>query len=208
MVWKKSDFGFWLRAQGGFDRGTWEKGRRGMDYVEDESMVDEPREVTWWQWLDFSALGEIMVILIVALLVGILVFILYKSGRRGKGNRKTPKAIAVEKSEPAPRESVSIEALRAAYERARAEGRFRDALHFLFHIALAKLNIKGFPPIGPDQTNREYLLELSDSMAVEDFARLTHLHEMSWYGSKHLSEMEFESIAGEFMHFMDEGDAH
>lgn len=198
--------GFGL-VQRGFDRDTWEKGRKGLDYLEDSPQLQEPVETTDRGW-DFSFPSEMVMYVSIALLAGIVIFIVWrliKSGtfkKKERSHKKGREVTAIEELN----ELTPLDILFRAFEDARKKGKYREALRLLYQIILKKLTTRGVLIADIDKTNREYLREMRGNPLEGDFARLTLLHEIGWYGKDHIERVEFDAIVPIFMQFIDKTD--
>lgn len=218
MGWRKNESrrglktaaaGTILFLQRGFDRDAWEEGRRGLDYAEQPPPPDPSTTVPPSAGFgDLSLLSKpLMIMLFVAIALVIVWFVISSvKTRRRSAEKKSATSGGKRVNSDALDERTPWDILLREYERARAEGRYRDALRLLYGLTLNKLDHIGVLVADPDKTNREYLRELRGNALENDFARLTRLHEVGWYGDLSLHRNQFEAIEPMFMQFIDKID--
>ncbi len=216
MAWRRSEFRRWRAwlpgltmglLQRGFDRDAWEKGRQGLDYLENAPQAQEPLEATN-DGGSFSFPSElVMYTLIVLLAAAVIYFVrrLIRKGKSGGTKNSRGKYGEAEKTKEF-NELTPLDILFRAFEDARKEGRYREALRLLYQIILKKLSTRGLLIADTDKTNREYLKEMRGTPLEGDFAGLTRLHEIGWYGKEHIERVEFDAIVPIFMKFIDKTD--
>lgn len=194
-------------VQRGFDRDTWEKGRKGLDYLEDSPQLQEPVETTDRGW-SFSFPSEMVLYVSIALLTGVVIFIIWRLVKSGAFKKRKPsekKDHGITDTDEL-NELTPLDILFRAFEDARKKGKYREALRLLYQIILKKLTTRGVLIADTDKTNREYLREMRGNPLEGDFARLTLLHEIGWYGKQHIERVEFDAIVPIFMKFIDKTD--
>lgn len=92
------------------------------------------------------------------------------------------------------RDLTDAEALRAAAEKARAEGRYREAMIYLYSYQLLVLDKSHFIRLARGKTNRQYLRELRPHEALASLMlRSVHLFESAFFGGRTPSAGEIES---------------
>lgn len=188
---------WWVLAAGNFNRRLWERRRRGLDYVETKpESSDEPIQ-------DIEPYNlEPVLYVILAVVLFLIIRMLIRNYRKRLHSDGATRSVVGEVDpdvEESPgRTNLTEDELRRAMETARAEGRFRDAIRLLYLLALTRLRLRGWPPISPESTNREYLAKRRDAPEAERFYELTIAHERSWYGNMHLDGAQFDALREKF----------
>lgn len=215
MAWSGTDFfssfgvfsdgirGFF--SQRGFDREKWDAMRRDLQYEETPlNPVSTDAETSELPW---EAIINILTYVGIALIIGLIAYAVVRIVMRHRfsGNGKKSEVESVSEKEEVT-VLAPLDVLRKAYEKAKAEGDFREALRLLYRIVLKKLDIAGKLVADPDKTNREYLEELRGSTYASSFSDLTRIHEYRWYGESDVGEVEFNRLAPLFMAFIDKTD--
>lgn len=77
--------------------------------------------------------------------------------------------------------------------RAAAEGRWREAIHFVYWAVISRLEQRRLWPADRARTPREYLAQVADEDGRKaGLAQLTRSFESTWYGGRAAGAMEFE----------------
>jgi len=80
--------------------------------------------------------------------------------------------------------------------KAAAAGRWREAIHFLYWAAIARLESRRLWPADRARTPREYLaLVAGDDLRRESLAALTGSFERTWYGGRPAAESDYQRAA-------------
>lgn len=186
-------------AEGGIDRGKWEALRKGVDYSETLPEQAEQSGSSFW-WIVFADLLKYGLALVI---IAGLIFAVIKLF--GAVKFTSGKSVSEEDSEPGEEANAAeppLSALYAALEKAKAEGRYREAIRLLYQIALKKLGEAGKVDLRPEKTNRDYLNELHEKETAAAFGHLTRRYEYIWFGEGRAGRPEFEKYAPQFTEFI------
>ncbi len=206
MVWNVSSFGpsilikIWQLQD--LDRNVWESLRKGLDYNEKSPEPVEPTIPEPAGEFDFGVMLEIFRIVGVIILVLLLVFVIVKiiSGKRKKvipeSGSSDEGAVMIEAEMP-------VDVLWEAWQKAKAAGQYRESFRILYQIALKKLAEAGKILLHPEKTNWEYVTEIRDPLKSKEFADITVIYEMNWYGNSIPSESDFQKQHVAFLQFIE-----
>jgi hypothetical protein len=92
-------------------------------------------------------------------------------------------------------------------EEALAAGDYPLALRLHYLLALQTLHRGGWIRWKKEKTNREYIRELKGARLRDDFARLTRVFELVWYGESPFPESAYRRVAPAFRQFIDQAAA-
>ena len=185
------------------DPDKWDKLRRGLDYNEasppdiNQSANNVPPPVGLGVWMDMLR------IFLFIILIGALIYLIVRlilNTKKPDYNRKKP--IKSEKEEILPTALSTMEQLWEHYHKSKDAGDYRECLRVLYQISLKKLAENGWIETLPDKTNTEYLNELKSGAVANEFARLTQVHEYSWYGDTTVEVKDFKTYEPWFMNFI------
>jgi uncharacterized protein DUF4129 len=135
--------------------------------------------------------------LLIAVVVGALVFLgihLYRTRSRKPKKPKSETEAAAE-TEPAPHEQP-VAVLWQQAEKLAQDGRYLDALRSLYRAVLSLLHRRQLLRYESTRTNGEYVQEVrlapqAPAEVREPFERLTNLFERKWYGDRSCESAEF-----------------
>lgn len=185
------------------DPDKWDKLRKGLDYNEapppeiDPSTYNVPPPVGLGVWM------EMLRIFLFIVLIGALVYLIVKlflNSKKPDFSRK--KTIETEKNEIFPTALSTLDQLWEHYNKAKDAGDFRECVRVLYQISLKKLAEGGWIITKAEKTNIEYLNELQSGEVADEFARLTQVHEYSWYGDTTVEAEDFKIYEPWFMNFI------
>jgi len=207
MAWSASRFGlsemgnFWQLQSRELDRAVWENLRKGLDYTEKSPEPLQLETPNSSGNFDFGIILEIIRIAGAVILVLLLVFLVVKivSGKRKKAEKDFN--ISAE-TEDIVQTEMPIDVLWQGWQRAKAAGQYREALRILYQIALKKLGEADKIRLHPEKTNWEYVTEIGDPLKSKEFADITVIYEMNWYGNSIPTRSEFEKHHLVFLNFI------
>ncbi|HLO37143.1 MAG TPA: DUF4129 domain-containing protein [Lacibacter sp.] len=142
---------------------------------------------------------SIIEIVLWALLIGALLFVLYRIFLSDRGLFASPlrnKSLQVEEEQLT--DDVYLD---QQLQLAMKEGNYRLAIRYLYLQSLNKLSERGWLQLSPDKTNYQYVRELSKPQLKNAFARITLHYEYAWYGDFVIGQNIFEPIKKEFDQF-------
>jgi hypothetical protein len=130
-----------------------------------------------------------------AFLATVLLVLLYR-----RGLRSAIVAQAEIASSPAELPPTAAEALAAA-QRDAAEGRYRDASHFVFLSTLLWLEERGQARFTPAATNREYLAQIAAQPGVAAaLAPVVARFDRMWYGQDGVDDADYHDLLAAATH--------
>ena len=185
------------------DPDKWDKLRRGLDYNEapppdiDPSTYNVPPPVGLGVWM------EMLKIFLFIILIGALIYLIVKlilNSKRPDFSRKKP--IEAKKEETLPTALSTMEQLWEHYNISKNAGDYRECVRVLYQISLKKLAENSWIVTQAEKTNTEYLNELKSGVVANEFARLTQVHEYSWYGNTMVEVKDFKTYEPWFMNFI------
>lgn len=131
----------------------------------------------------------IIIVGFVVLLVIIVFFVVRLRGGRYQRNRRRPQVTALDS------ESELLFDNEQLAQRAVAEGRWRDAVRYMYLVLLRDLRDANLIDWRVEKTNRDYVREVSASSMAESFKSLVYDYERSWYGADETTSSDFERVA-------------
>ncbi len=141
----------------------------------------------------------IVEMLLWALLIGALLFVLYRIFLSDRGLFASPlrnKKMQVEE------EQLTDEVyLEQQIQQAIKDGNYRLGIRFLYLQSLSRLAERGWLQLSPDKTNYQYVRELAKPQLKNTFARITLHYEYAWYGDFVIGKDIFEPVKKEFDQF-------
>lgn len=138
-------------------------------------------------------------VLLWALLIGALLFVLYRVFLSDRGMFASPlrnKKLQVE--EETFTDDVYLD---QQLQQAIKDGNYRLGIRYLYLQSLNKLSERGWLQLSPDKTNYQYVRELAKPQLKNTFARITLHYEYAWYGDFAIEQNVFEPIKKEFEQF-------
>lgn len=138
-------------------------------------------------------------IILWTLLIGALVFVLYRVFLSDRGLFTSPtrnKKLDVE-DEPLTDERYLEQQLNESIR----NGNYRLAIRFLYLQSLSRIATKGWLQLSPDKTNYQYVREFAKPQLKQQFTRITLHYEYAWYGDFVIASDVFESVKQEFDQF-------
>src|SRR5690554_3223995 len=185
------------------DPDKWDKLRRGLDYAEAPPPEVDPATYNVPPLVGLGVWMEMLRIFLFILLIGALIYLIVRlilNSKKPSFNRK-------EKSENEPTEIMptalsTMEQLWEHYHKSKDAGDYRECLRVLYQISLKKLAENGWIITRAEKTNTEYLNELKSGEVADEFARLTQVHEYSWYGDTTLEAKDFKTYKPWFINFI------
>lgn len=182
-----------------FDREGWRELTRDLDYTETPrpQQENEPTEARDLTPVEPSAEGGVLslpgqtiALLLLALLIGLLVWLLLRQrGWLGQSN-KAQRTIRMEEVE----ENLPEAELPPLLERALEQQDYRSALRIQFLQVLQHLHQQGLLQWRKEATNRQYAREIADEALQADFRKLAHWFDWTWYGERALTEATFQQL--------------
>lgn len=185
------------------DPDKWDKLRRGLDYNEapppeiDQSTYNVPPPVGLGVWM------EMLKIFLFIILIGALIYLIVRLIlNTKKPDFSREKTIQGGKEEVLPTVLSTMDQLWEHYNKSKNAGDYRECLRVLYQISLKKLAENGWIITRAEKTNTEYLNELKSGEVADEFARLTQVHEYSWYGDTIVDAKDFNTYEPWFMNFI------
>lgn len=161
-----------------------------------ELLLKERRKQTGKRTVNIFPFIEV---LLWALLIGALLFVLYRVFLSDRGLFASPlrnKKLQVEEEKFT--DDVYLD---QQLQQAIKDGNYRLGIRFLYLQSLNKLSERGWLLLSPDKTNYQYVRELAKPQLKNAFARITLHYEYAWYGDFVIAENVFEPIKKEFEQF-------
>ena len=185
------------------DPDKWDKLRRGLDYNEAPPPEIDPSTYNVQPPVGLGIWMEMLKIFLFILLIAALVFLIVRLILNSKKSDGIPKkSTQGEKEEKLPTALSTMEQLWEHYHKAKDAGDYRECLRVLYQISLKKLAENGWIITRAEKTNTEYLNELQSGEVADEFARLTQVHEYSWYGDTTIEAKDFTTYEPWFMNFI------
>ena len=182
-----------------FDKATWEKITRNIDYSNEKH---PPAEVkTKNLHISFFSSGVLKIIFF-SIVGGLLAFVVF---RLLKGNLSVPNPAIrndIHTSMNVSEEERPDADLRRLYNEAVEKGNFRQAVRIFYLLVIRELSARQFIRWRKEKTNREYLFEMMNHGSYSRFAEITLLFERIWYGEMELNEHDFRLVDPEFRLFL------
>lgn len=182
----------------GLDAEKWQDLRKDMDFSETPpELAEQATDLSLnpgWEAL-LSALRIAGVVLLILLLVFLIVKLVLKAKRK---DEKPNQAATDETEDVLPTALAPMDVLWKAFNTAKNNGDFREALRLLYQISIKRMGEANFIHPEPDKTNWEYVTELKDAPQAQIFAGLTIIYEKCWYGDESLSPAIFRNYEANF----------
>ena len=143
-----------------------------------------------------SFLIQLLPYLIVASLVGLLVWVFLKmdTGHLAFENRQNAQAFLSDDEELIKRDDIQ-----GLIDSAIAAGNYRLAIRFYYLLALQKMSGKELINWQVQKTNHEYIYEVEDLNVRNQFRRVTDLYDYIWYGNFEVDKEAFEKAQSSFV---------
>lgn len=183
----------------------WEELRKKIDYEKEIEEKEEEQEEessdpsAFWAWLKDLLQSKAFRIVVIALVAGILFWLVLRILMRRDDSAKKASGILVldENPEELPAESDLEKLLRLALESSDR----KSAVRILYLIALQRLNEKKYIIWKKNKTNRDYQIEIRQQHFYAGFQEITLLFEIVWYGDVVINQDEYRVISERFSHF-------
>ncbi|NCU05400.1 MAG: DUF4129 domain-containing protein [Chitinophagaceae bacterium] len=142
---------------------------------------------------------RIIEILLWALLIGALLFVLYRIFLSDRGLFTSP--VRNNQLDVEEEHITDDQYLEKQLQLAIKEKNYRLAVRYLYLQTLNRLAEKQWLILSPDKTNYQYVRELSKPQLKNAFARVTLHYDYAWYGDFEIAEDVFEPVKKEFEQF-------
>lgn len=184
-----------------FDRKTWRKATRGLDYTvkkprQKRTQAETPKEQKPKNENSrtlYIILGLILVAVIIALLIAAFTGHLNPKNKKVKGMQ-----VSVEDIE----ENIFESDLQGYIRQALETENYRRAIRLYFLEILKELALQKKIKWKKEKTNRIYFYELQASALAKEFDRLSLIFDRVRYGQTPISQSDFEVIVPEFETFL------
>jgi|GEM_PF-6177021 len=195
--------GQFQQIQAPLDRDKWLDDKEGMDFVEEAPEVPEfDFAPVVNEAADWVIILRYIAIVILALLL-IFVIVRLFSRNQDKQQRKESAVAESDSLEDGPTALSPLEELWSAYQKAKEEKNYKEAVRILYQIVIKHLDTQGKLTAAVDKTNREYTQEMNWQEKAKDFFQLTLLHEFTWYGSNEVNQIDFDQAEPRFLAFIE-----
>ena len=160
-----------------------------------------PRSSSSLDMPNFSGLGFIGWILLIAFGVGliILLFYLFVNGEK-KGAKIKPTSIDFDEVNPV---EIPLTELERLLQEAIANKDYRGAIRIYFIFIVRDLAQKNWINWEKEKTNFHYLHEMSGKNEFDDFNISVSYFEIIWYGKREIDSDKFEKVRPKFTNFLD-----
>lgn len=184
-----------------FDRKTWRKATRGLDYTvkkrrQQRGRAEQPKEQKPKNENSrtlFIILGIILTAVIIALMIAAI------TGHLGPKNKKVSgMQVSVEDIE----ENIFESDLQRYIQQALETENYRRAIRLYFLEILKELALQKKIKWKKEKTNRIYFYELQASGMAKEFDRLSLIFDRVRYGQTPIGSSDFEAVAPEFKTFL------
>jgi hypothetical protein len=194
----------WLSISGPLDREKWKDESEGMDFTEAPPEAPD-LNLEPFQVEEPTALLLILKYLAIALLAGLLVYLIVRiiAKRKGQQGEAESTVKPIIDNEDGPSATSPMDVLWNAYRESKEAGDYREAVRLLHQIVIKHLDLLGKLKASNGKTNREYLNEFSWSEKSMELAQLTVLHEFIWYGGKSVRKTDFDLAEPKFLNFIE-----
>ena len=188
-----------------FNRADWNKAKKGLDYTEHQPKKIETKTEEYTPSTRGSFFsGTAFKFIFAGLVIGVLVFLLWKIFADRLGNRtfdNEQMLISVEDIEDITK--VSESELERLLREAIEKEDYKEAVRIYYVSILLGLSERNMITWRKEKTNREYLMELSALAQYPVFRDLTLLFERIWYGDIELAETDYVRVEPLFKSFTD-----
>ena len=183
-----------------FDRKTWRKATRGLDYTvkkrrqKRQRAEEQPKQKkNENSRILFIVLGVILIAVIIALVIATLTGHLGPRDKKLKGMQ-----VSVEDIE----ENIFETDLERFIRQALETENYQRAIRLYFLEILKELAIQKKIKWKREKTNRIYFYELQPSGLASEFDRLALIFDRVRYGQSSISQSDFDTVAPEFKAFL------
>ena len=185
-----------------FDEKEYKEITKGIDYTEkkpepDEYKTDKIKPIEPPKVVGFMGLGQVALIIVLALVVIVLIYFIAKQIPKSNPNVKASDDWF---SEALEQEGGPEMALQKKLQEAIDQREFALALRMLFLQILADLHLAEQIVWKKDKTNATYIVEFGARSNAVLFRRITYLYEFSWFGKVKLNQEQFD----DYRKFFDE----
>ena len=185
-----------------FDEKEYKEITKGIDYTEkkpepDEYKTDKIKPIEPPKVVGFMGLGQVALIIVLALVVIVLIYFIAKQIPKSNPNVKASDDWFAEALE---QEGGPEMALQKKLQEAIDQREFALALRMLFLQILADLHLAEQIVWKKDKTNATYIVEFGARSNAVLFRRITYLYEFSWFGKVKLNQEQFD----DYRKFFDE----
>lgn len=144
-------------------------------------------------------IGGVLQTLIWIILIGTLLFVLYRVFLSDRGLFASPtKNKTIEVQEELLTDDVYLE---QQLKQALIDENFRLAIRYLYLQTLNRLSERNWLNLSPDKTNYQYVRELAKPQLQNGFSRITLHYEYAWYGDFHIDEAVYQQVKSDFDQF-------
>ncbi len=185
------------------DRSKWESIVKGIDYTEtfkqkEEEKPEKNRGSANW---NFDLIGGIIKFLIIALGIGLIVFILVKvlstNSIFAKKDKNISSKAAIYDLEEIEENLMETE-LDGSIQKAIDDGNYALAIRLYYLSIIRELSLAKALDWKKEKTNFQYLRELNNHPLKDSFKNATNVFERIWYGEEELPANRFRAIVPEF----------
>jgi hypothetical protein len=179
------------------DREKWKEVTKDLDYSEDIPREEPPEEEQGEEAPDIEAISntaEIIKYFLIAIGIGLVVFILYKiltgDPLFARKDKKLDRS-SVSYAENAEEEELMEEVLDDALENAEKAGNYRVAMRLLFISGLQHLQDQEHIIWKKEKTNLQYYWEIENNELRQQFKTVSRFYEDAWFGEKPLDQAQY-----------------
>ena len=187
------------------DRSEWKSIVNGIDFTEvneekeeEEKDCEEKEESANW---NSALIGGILKFVIIALGIGLIVFILVKvlstDSIFAKKDKNISGKTAIYDLEEIEENLLETE-LDGSIQKAIQDGNFALAIRLYYLSIIRELSLAKALDWKKEKTNFQYLRELRNHPLKDSFKNATNIFERIWYGEEELPADRFRAIAPEF----------
>jgi uncharacterized membrane protein SpoIIM required for sporulation len=181
-----------------FDESAVKKATKDLSY-EEEEIKRKQREKNWFNFKKkdgiFSAATARIILFVLA--AGVIVFVLYLIVKRNLSSRNKElkkKVYSLEEAE----ENLHEADLEALLDSFLKKGNHSAVVRMYFLILLRDLHEAELISWKKDKTNREYILEMSDTPHAAEFVSLTAIYEWVYFGELPITNGDFNMVQARF----------
>ena len=159
----------------------------------------------FWQWLigDYEASPfwsvfiQILPYIIVAFIVGFIIWLFYKlnPGAKILRSKESPEVFFTEEEE-----IIKTKDIKKLITKALEAKDYRLAVRYYYLFILKRLSSAEFIDYEFDKTNSDYSKELSRKEVASDFNKVTNLYDYIWYGNFDVTADDYKKAERTFRH--------